>query len=405
MKKAPLVILFLTVFLDLLGFGMVLPLLPYYAKAFGAGPFAIGALLSIYSIMQLIFSPIWGRLSDRVGRRPLLLMSLVGSSVGLVLFGLANTLWLLFASRAFSGITAATISIAQAYIADSTTPENRAKGMGLIGAAFGLGFVFGPALGGVLAHFGHGVPAFVAAGIALANFLFALFKLPESLPEERRGEVVARGFSLKRLGVAATVPGMTVLMVIYFFTIFAFATMEATFPLLTLQSFGFSEVQNGYVFAYIGVLVVILQGGLVGRLSKRFGEKKLVIVGCVLLAIGLGFLPVAPTLAMMLLVLVPLAAGNGLTNPSLTSLISRTAASSTQGEVLGVGQSLASLGRILGPLWGGFAFQYIGTNLSYTIAGLIMLALMPLAFAIRPPADIPSAPAASEGAGASVSSS
>lgn len=405
MKKAPLLILFLTVFIDLLGFGMVLPLLPYYAKAFGAEAFAIGALLSVYSVMQFIFSPIWGRLSDRVGRRPLLLMSLVGSSVGLVIFGLANTLWLLFLSRAFSGVTAATISIAQAYIADSTTPENRAKGMGLIGAAFGLGFVFGPALGGVLAHFGHGVPAFVAAGIAFLNFLFALFKLPESLPEERRGEVVQRGFSLKRLGLAATVPGMPVLMMIYFLTIFAFATMEATFPLVTLQHFGFSEIQNGYVFAYIGVLVVILQGGLVGRLSKRFGEKKLVIVGTVMLAIGLGFLPVAPTLAVMLLVLVPLAAGNGLTNPSLTSLISRTAASSTQGEVLGVGQSLASLGRILGPLWGGFAFQYIGTNLSYYIAGLIMLALAPLAFGIHPPADIPSAPANAEESGASVSPS
>jgi MFS family permease len=391
MKKAPLVILFLTVFLDLLGFGMVLPLLPYYAESYGANAFAVGALLSVYSVMQLIFSPIWGRMSDRVGRRPLILMSLLGSAIGLVAFGLANTLVLLFLARAFSGVTSATISIAQAYIADSTTPENRAKGMGIIGAAFGLGFVFGPALGGGLAHYGHGVPAFVAAGLALANFAFALVKLPESLPIERRGEVVARGFSLKRLTTASSVPGLGVLMVIYFFTIFAFATMEATFPLLTLAHFGFNEVQNGYVFAYIGVLVVILQGGLVGRLAKRFGEKALVTVGALMLAVGLALLPVAPTLGVLLVVLVPMAVGNGLTNPSLTSLISRTAATSSQGEVLGVGQSLASLGRVLGPLWGGFAFQYLGTNVSYYIAGAIMLALMPLSLTIRAPEDAPTA--------------
>jgi multidrug resistance protein len=403
LKKAPLLILFLTVFLDLVGFGMVLPLLPYYAVGFKADAFAVGALLSVYSVMQLIFSPIWGRLSDRVGRRPLLLMSLLGSSIGLVVFGLANTLWLLFLSRAFSGITAATISIAQAYIADSTTPENRAKGMGIIGAAFGLGFVFGPALGGLLAQYGHGVPAFVAAGLAFANFLFALFKLPESLPPEQRGQVVPRGFSLQRLRQATGVPGMPVLMIIYFFTVFAFATMEATFPLLTLHHFGFTEVQNGYVFAYLGVLIVILQGGLVGRLAKRFGEKALVVAGAVLLAIGLGLLPFAPTVGLLLVVLVPLAAGNGLANPSLTSLISRTAASSSQGEVLGVGQSLASLGRILGPLWGGFAFAYMGMSISYVIAGVIMLALVPLALMIRRPHDTPAADQGSSEAQASVS--
>jgi MFS family permease len=301
---------------------------------------------------------------------------------------------LLFLSRAFSGITAATISIAQAYIADSTTPENRAKGMGLIGAAFGLGFVFGPALGGVLAQFGHGMPAFVAAGIAFANFLFAWFRLPESLPEDQRGQVVARGFSAARIGRAAQIPGMARLMAVYFVTIFAFATMEATFPLLTLKLFNFTEVQNGYVFAYIGVLIVILQGGLVGRLAKKFGEKNLVIAGAVLLAIGLAGLPFAPTLPLLLAVLVPLAVGNGLCNPSLTALISRTAESGSQGETLGVGQSMASLGRILGPLWGGFAFAYMGDKVSYLIAGALMVAIAALALTIQRPAD--AAPVASE---------
>jgi DHA1 family tetracycline resistance protein-like MFS transporter len=384
MKKAPLLILFITVFLDLLGFGMVLPLLPYYAVRYGADAFQVGALLAVYSLAQFIFSPIWGRWSDRVGRRPLLLMSLIGSSIGLVTFGLANSLWLLFVSRAFAGITGATISIAQAYIADSTTAENRAKGMGIIGAAFGLGFVFGPAFGGLLAAYGHGVPAFVAAGIALVNFGFAAFSLPESLPPERRGELVARGFSLARLSRAATIPGMPVLMGIYFFTILAFATMEATFPLVTLTRFHFNEVSNGYVFAYLGVLIVILQGGLTGRLVKRFGEKPLIIVGAVMLFIGLAGLPWAPSVPVLLLVLIPLAVGNGLTNPSLTALISLTAEAGAQGETLGIGQSLASLGRILGPLWGGFAYKALGSQPTYAIAGAIMLILAFVAFAIRP---------------------
>lgn len=386
MKKAPLLILFITVFLDLLGFGIVLPLLPYYAVDFGADAFAVGGLLAIYSLAQLIFSPLWGRLSDRVGRRPVILLSLVGSSIGLTVFGLANTLWLLFASRMFSGVTAATISVAQAYIADSTTAENRAKGMGIIGAAFGLGFVFGPAIGGLLAQFGHGVPAFAAAGLALANAVFAYFKLPESLPPEQRGQMVQRGFSLKRLAAGMAIPNMAPLMVLYFFTIFAFATMEATFPLLTQDRLGFTEVENGYVFAYIGVLIVILQGGLVGRLAKRFGERALIVAGALCLAVSLALLPFAPTLGMLLLVLVPLAVGNGLTNPSLTSLISQTAESSAQGETLGIAQSLASLGRVLGPLWGGFAYAYMGQALSYVIAGLIMLAMFGLAFTVRQPA-------------------
>lgn len=391
MRKSALLILFVTVFLDLLGFGMVLPMLPFYATYVGADAFAVGALLSVYSLAQFVFSPIWGRLSDRVGRRPVLLISLVASGLGLIAFGLANTLIALFAARLFSGVASATIGTAQAYIADTTTPENRAKGMGLIGAAFGLGFVFGPALGGVLAPFGHGVPAYVAAGIALANAAFAYFKLPESLSAETRATLPKRASKLAGLRAAWKQPGLAPLMAIYFLTIFAFATMEATFPLLTHQAFGFDEAQNGYVFAYLGVLIVILQGGLVGRLAKRFGERALVIAGAFCLAVALGGLPFAPSLAILLAVLVPLAVGNGLANPSLTALISRSAAASAQGEILGVGQSIASLGRILGPLWGGFAFAAFTAKISYLIAGALMLVTAGLAIAF-----VPRAPEASE---------
>jgi len=385
MRKSPLVILFVTVFLDLLGFGMVLPLLPYYAVRFGADAFAVGGLLAAYSFAQLICSPLWGGLSDRIGRRPILIGSLFASAVSQLAFGLAGSLAMLFAARLVAGTASATIGVAQAYIADSTTPENRAKGMGIIGAAFGLGFVFGPALGGLLAPWGHGVPAFAAAGLALVNGLFALALLPESLPAERRGEKMVRGFSPKRLALAAGITGMPPLMAIYFLTIFAFATMEATFPLLTLALFNFNEQQNGWVFAYIGVLIVILQGGLVGRLAKRFGEKNLVIAGSLLLAVGLAGLPFSTSLPLLLVTLVPLAAGNGLANPSLSALISLTASKHSQGETLGVAQSLASLGRVLGPLWGGFAYMALGAQISYVIAGGIMVLMAGLAFTIRKP--------------------
>lgn len=385
MRKSPLAILFVTVFLDLLGFGMVLPLLPYYAVRFGADAFAVGGLLAAYSFAQLICSPLWGSLSDRIGRRPILIGSLFASAISQVAFGLAGSLMALFAARLVAGVASATIGVAQAYIADSTTPENRAKGMGIIGAAFGLGFVFGPALGGLLAPFGHGVPAFVAAGIALLNGLLALALLPESLPHEKRGEKVVRGFSPKRLALATGISGMPPLMAIYFLTIFAFATMEATFPLLTLAMLNFNEQQNGWTFAYIGILIVIMQGGLVGRLAKRFGEKKLVIAGSLCLAVGLAALPFSTSVPLLLIALVPLAAGNGLANPSLSALISLTASKHSQGETLGVAQSLASLGRVLGPLWGGFAFTALGPRTSYAVAGAIMVAMAGLAFAIRPP--------------------
>ncbi|MEB3223709.1 MAG: MFS transporter [Candidatus Sericytochromatia bacterium] len=405
MARSPLAILFITVFLDLLGFGLILPQLPYYAVRFGAGALAVGGLMAAYSLAQMVASPLWGGVSDRVGRRPVLIGSLVGSAASTALLGAvvdpawwariggglpdtllgaSTALLALFAARVFAGTATATIGVAQAYIADSTTPETRAKGMGIIGAAFGLGFVFGPALGGLLAPFGPGVPALVAAGLALANAAFAWVRLPESLPAARRGVAVARGFSVARLRQAAIIPGMAPLMAMYFLSIFAFATMEATFPLLTRDAFGFGEVQNGWTFAYIGVLVVIMQGGLVGRLAKRFGERRLVVAGGALLAVGLAGLPLSPSVAAMAAVLVPLCAGSGLTNPSLTALISLTAAQDAQGETLGTAQSLASLGRVLGPLWGGFAFGALGATGSYAVAAGVMLTVAGMMWATSP---------------------
>ncbi|MEB3330211.1 MAG: MFS transporter, partial [Candidatus Sericytochromatia bacterium] len=228
------------------------------------------------------------------------------------------------------------------------------------------------------------VPAFTAAALALGNAAFAWWRLPESLPPERRGALVPRGFSVARLRQAAALPGMAPLMAMYFLSIFAFATMEATFPLLTRDAFGFSEVQNGWTFAYIGVLVVIMQGGLVGRLARRFGERRLVVAGGGLLAVGLAGLPLSPSVAAMAVVLLPLCAGSGLTNPSLTALISLTAAQDAQGETLGTAQALASLGRVLGPLWGGFAFGALGAAGSYGLAAALMLVVPVLMWCTSP---------------------
>lgn len=372
MKRSPLVVLFLTVFIDLLGFGIVLPLLPYYAESFGAGPLAVTLLSSCYSMMQFLFAPVWGRLSDRVGRRPVLILSLAGSSLSYLLFGLTGSLPMLFATRILAGICAANISTAQAYIADVTTPETRAKGMGMIGAAFGLGFIFGPAIGGTLSRYGYSVPAFFAAGLSFFALTLALFRLPESL----RPGVVARGrmFEPRRLRTALRYPGMGLLLVIFFCSVFAFANLEATFALFVEKAsrFGYTARETGYLFAYMGVLMSLMQGGLIGRLARRFGERRLVVAGTLMLAAGMGVVPLAPGLGGLLGALALLAFGVGMNTPSLSSLISRSAGADEQGSVLGVSQSVSSLARILGPAWGGFVFERFGPASPYfTAAGLM----------------------------------
>ncbi|MBI2951463.1 MFS transporter, partial [bacterium] len=271
MKGSPLVVLFLTVFIDLLGFGIVLPLLPYYAESFGAGPLTVTLLSSSYSLMQFLFAPVWGRLSDRVGRRPILVLSLAGSALSYLLFGLAGSLAALFATRLLAGVCAANISTAQAYIADVTTPETRAKGMGMIGAAFGLGFIFGPAAGGALSRYGYAVPAFFAGGLSLLALALALFRLPESLRRQGDppGGAARGGFDLGRLWAALVHPGMGLLLLIFFCSVFAFANLEATFALFVERAarFGYTARETGYLFAYMGVLMSLMQGGLVGRLA------------------------------------------------------------------------------------------------------------------------------------------
>jgi DHA1 family tetracycline resistance protein-like MFS transporter len=372
MKKSPLVVLFITVFIDLIGFGIVLPLLPFYAKHFGANALLVGLLSTSFSLMQLLFAPVWGRLSDRVGRRPVILVGLLGSSISYLTFGLAPSLPILFLSRILAGIAGANISTAQAYIADSTQPENRAKGMGLIGAAYGLGFTVGPAIGGILSQYGYAIPAFFASALALANFGAAWWLLPESRNPSGQTHHTERGLNWQRLRTGLQHPELGTFLILFFISTFAFANLEATFALMTARKFGFDAHANGYLFAYIGVLITIVQGGLTGRLARRFGERRLISAGLFCMIFGLGLLPYSPGLKSLLLVLVVLVGGHGSTNPSISSLISQSAGTEDQGSILGVAQSLASLARILGPIWGGFTFDALGFQYPYLTGGLFM---------------------------------
>jgi MFS transporter, DHA1 family, tetracycline resistance protein len=356
MRRSPLIVIFTTVFIDLIGFGIVIPVLPFYAEGtvFNATPRTVGFLFASYSIMQLIFSPILGRLSDKYGRRPVLFLSIIGTGVGFLFLGSAKTLWMLFVGRILDGITGGNISTAQAYIADVTTKENRAKGMGLIGAAFGLGFILGPAIGGILSQWGIHVPFFFAAGLCFANATLLYFTLPETVTKDHPArQSAAGGRSFAQLLESFKDPKLGFVLSIYFLFIVAFSIMTTSFSLYTMFRFGYDAIHNGYLFAYVGVIAVIIQGGLIGRLVKRFGELPLVIFGALCFALSLFAVPfVGPAAGGLAALLVGggvFSLGNSLATPALTSLASKSVGPSEQGTVLGVTQSVASLARAVGP--------------------------------------------------------
>jgi DHA1 family tetracycline resistance protein-like MFS transporter len=380
--------LFLIVFVDLVGFGLVIPLLPFYAVRFAASPQQVTLLVATYSLLQLVTAPFLGRLSDRVGRRPVLGFSMVVSAVAYLWLGHAGALWMLFAARALAGACAGNVAAAQAYIADVTTPENRAKGMGLIGAAFGLGFIIGPALGGFLAGddpatANLAVPAWVAAGLSLTALCGVLFVLPESLPVERRG--LARPNSrLSAILGALRRPVLSRLILIFFLVILAFAGMESTFALWAMRQFRWGPEEVGYVFAYVGVLSAILQGGLIGRLTQRFGEERLLRGGLVLIGGGLVVLALTRGIPVLAIAVSALALGMGLVQPSLNSLISRRAGAEEQGEVLGVAQSVGSLSRVLGPAAAGILFAEFGRASPFFWGAALVVAAFAAALGLAP---------------------
>ncbi|HEY0171289.1 MAG TPA: MFS transporter [Pyrinomonadaceae bacterium] len=355
MKRSPLLVIFVTVFIDLVGFGIVIPVLPFYVEGtqFDASPRAVGLLFASYSVMQLIFSPVLGRLSDRYGRRPVLFFSLLGTSLGFFVMGFATTLWMLFAGRIIDGITGGNISTAQAYIADVTTEENRAKGMGLIGAAFGLGFIFGPAIGGILSRWGAHVPFLFAGALALANAALLYFVLPETVGPGHPARASASAGRWSQVASALRRPSLAFVLAVYFLFVTAFSVMTSSFGLFTLYRFGFDAHDTGWIFAFVGVVGAVVQGGLIGRLVKAFGEPSLVIAGALMFAASLVLIPLTGPgtgTAALLSLGALFALGNGLATPSLTSLASKSAGAGERGGVLGVTQSVASLARVVGPL-------------------------------------------------------
>lgn len=378
--RTALILVFVTVVIDLIGFGIVLPLLPFYATDLGAGPGEVGLIIASFSAMQFVFAPVWGRLSDRFGRRPVLLVGLVGSGVSYVIFGLAETVAVLLLSRVAGGVMGANVAVAQAYVADATTGERRARGMGMIGAAFGIGFVLGPALGGVLSRWGYAVPGFAAAGLSLVAAAVATVALPESLPPERRVEGGARGTAAlaaavergRRLLQAVGRPALRDPIGAAFVGTLGFAAFTTAFPLLLQGPMGMSSVDAGWMFAFLGLVSATVQGGLLGATVDRFGERRVAWGGAWLLSVGLVAVSAAGGVASVLLALALIGVGFGYMTPSLQSLVSRRAHPRDQGGTLGINQSAGSLARVIGPLAGGWAFGALGPTREFLATGAVV---------------------------------
>ncbi len=376
-------VLFLTVFIDLLGFGIVIPFLPLYAARMQVSAAGIGLILSAYSLAQFLAAPILGRLSDHFGRRPIIMLGLLGSSLSYVIYGFAGSFAWLLISRAAHGACAGTISTAQAYVADTTDERGRAHGMGMIGAAFGLGFVLGPGIGGLLGHSDLRIPVFFAAALTLANLLYAAARLPESHHPDSAArlelahlfEPFARMPARLRDGRLASLFGVA------FLGTLAMAAFEATFAMMAPAVYGYGPAGVGGLLAYAGLMQALVQGYLLGKIAPRAGEARLIRFGLIAFAIGLAPLASAGSRGGLFALLALLAIGYGFASPSVASLISKRAERHLQGEVLGVNQSAMSLARIFGPIAGGVMYGSIGPNAAYLGAALAVVAALAIAFA------------------------
>lgn len=372
--------IFVTVLLDLLGFGMILPILPFYGQAHGAGEIQVGLLFAAYSAAQLVFAPMLGRLSDRVGRRPVLLATIAAGLLAHLVFAAAGTFWLLVAARAAAGAAAGNLGIAQAYVADVTAPGERSRAMGMLGAAFGLGFVLGPAFGGFLALAGRVAVPLGAAALSALNLAMAAAWLPESLaPELRARRRGARWLDPRALGRVAADRPLLGLMVLFFLVTFAISLMEATLALFVQRRFGFGDWETSWLFVLVGVVMVAVQGGMVGPAVKRWGERRLIPAGMGAMAGGLLLVGAAAAVAPLVGGLALLALGAGLHNPSTLGLLSQLARADEQGGVLGLSRSFGSLARTVGPLAGTWIFARAGAPWPFWTAGLLMAASLALA--------------------------
>jgi MFS transporter, DHA1 family, tetracycline resistance protein len=377
MKKSPLATILLVVFVDLIGFGMIIPILPLYAKSFQAAEWQIGLLLACYSFMQFLASPVLGYISDRIGRKPVLLVSLIGSAIGYAVMASAASLTMLFIARIIAGICGASVGTAAAYIADITPPENRSRRMGLIGAAFGVGFVLGPAIGGILSQFWTKGPFWFGAGLAFLNAIAVLLILPEPERHVKRSEaaIPAGTDVVDQTGRG----GIPILVVTYFVAIAGFAIVTMIYPQVLDRRFSLTPAQISLVFVFLGLVGAFIQGGAIGRMARRFGDYKLAAAGLLLMAISMVIMPFAHNIPLFLLFTFGLAAGNSLAQPTLMAMASRLAASTAQGRVIGTVQSAGSLGRVVGPSAGGFMLGWDRPrpdlaygNTPFVIGGIVM---------------------------------
>lgn len=376
-QKSSLLILFSVIVLDLIGFGIVLPILPFYAEEFGASATVLGLLLTSYAAMQFIFSPLWGKLSDRIGRKQVLLLTMSGSVLGLLLLGLSHSMWMLFAGRILSGIFGANISVASAYVTDVTTEENRAKGMGLIGAAFGIGFILGPTLGGILSVYGYSVPILVAAGLSALNTIYAAFRLGES------HTVSAEASPAGRKALWRHDPEVRRMCALNFLFTLGVTQLEAVFAFFMMDRFGYDAIHVAYILVMMALIMVAIQGGMIKKLVLRFGEKQLLLVGGLLLAVAFAFVPASHTIAVLLIPLAISSVGRGISQPSMLSLVSKEAPENSRGTVMGNFQSSASLARVLGPSAAGLLYDY-AHPLPFYLAAVMMILVFLLSLSLNP---------------------
>lgn len=370
-NKKPMLLLFLAVFIDLIGFGIIIPVLPFVAENFGANGFVLGIFVASFSLMQFIFAPFWGMLSDKVGRRPVMLIGILGTAISFIIFGLSTSLLMLFISRILNGaFTAASLPTAQAYIADITEPKDRAKAFGYLGVAFGLGFAFGPALGGLLSGNGILFPALVAGSLSTLNFIGALIWLPET--HKPTGKLQKRKFlDGRKLRKALHHPSIGSLILTFTVVSFAFSGMETTYALFGQQRAGLDAANIGIIFSMVGFIMVVAQGFLVGLLVRKIGERKTLLMGLALGVLAYLSISMSSSYASLVAATVILALGFGLTFPSVSALISLNTSRDGQGEIIGITQGMGSLARVVGPIVAGFLFVNVGIQWPYYMSALV----------------------------------
>jgi DHA1 family tetracycline resistance protein-like MFS transporter len=387
-NRSALTLIFITVFIDLLGFGILIPILPTFAtKELHVDETAVGIAIAVYSFVQFFFNSFFGELSDKHGRKPIIVICLLLNAVGYVIFAFTHTYFVLILSRIVGGIGGSSIGVAQAYIADITTKEDRSKGMGMIGAAFGLGFVFGPLIGGLLSKFGYEVTGFASACFSFLAFLVTIVMLPESNINRETVEVRKRKlFDVAAVKKVFRKKDLGLLITLFFILTFSVANIYGTFALLGYEAYHFTDLQNGYMYGIVGISAAIVQGGLIRVVTKYLKETKIVAIGSFLMMAGLALLPYGGNFLGLAIIVVVMSLGTGFLQPTLLSLISEVTSDKEQGTVLGLNQSFSAFARVLGPLWGGFAFEFLGYSFPFLTGAFFTLFIVLLSLFYLPKA-------------------